>query len=219
MKKLCAVIAVILIIAAVTNKVQISNGSSNKDAYVNSIAGKIIRFHVIANSDTQSDQSIKLKVRDKVLAFMYPKLNASKSIDESRKILKKYDKQVKEIAFNVLKSAGYSYGVSSTLSHENFPVKTYGNITLPQGKYEAYRIILGQGKGKNWWCVMFPPLCFVDITKGEVSNRKTESEMKRVLNQNEYNLVDNTCSENKKIEVKFKIVDIVNDIWNKLKSI
>ncbi|MCH4236366.1 MAG: stage II sporulation protein R [Clostridium tyrobutyricum] len=200
-----------------------SNSQSNN--VQQSIASKIIRFHVIANSDTQSDQALKLKVRDEVLKYISPKLSNSKSIAESRQILKENNNNILSIARKVIRERGYSYGVTSTLSQFNFPIKTYGNITLPQGKYEAYRIIIGQGKGRNWWCVMFPPLCFVDISKGQASYKKTEKEMKTVLNQKEYNSVDNgieNLNNNKKnndnnvkdnnIEVRFKILDIVKGL-------
>ncbi|WP_338433010.1 stage II sporulation protein R [Clostridium tyrobutyricum] len=199
-----------------------SNSQSNN--VQQSIASKIIRFHVIANSDTQSDQALKLKVRDEVLKYISPKLSNSKSIAESRQILKENNNNILSIARKVIRERGYSYGVTSTLSQFNFPIKTYGNITLPQGKYEAYRIIIGQGKGRNWWCVMFPPLCFVDISRGQASYKKTEKEMKTVLNQKEYNSVDNGIENlnNKKnndnnvkdnnIEVRFKILDIVKGL-------
>jgi Stage II sporulation protein R (spore_II_R). len=88
--------------------------------------------------------------------------------------------QVKKLAEEVIKDDNYSYGVKTELSRENFPEKSYGKITLPQGNYEAFRIIIGTGQGKNWWCVMFPPLCFVDEAKAEVEYDKTE---KRINSQ------------------------------------
>lgn len=195
-----------------------SNSQSNN--VQQSIASKIIRFHVIANSDTQSDQTLKLKVRDEVLKYISPKLSNSKSIAESRQILKENNNNILNVARKVIREHGYSYGVTSTLSQFNFPIKTYGNITLPQGRYEAYRIIIGQGKGRNWWCVMFPPLCFVDISRGQVSYKKTEKEMKTVLNQKEYNSVDNGIEnlnndnnvKDDNIEIRFKILDIAKGL-------
>ena len=183
------------------------------EASEKSISEKIIRFHVLANSDTKLDQNLKLKVRDKVLKYISPKLKNSKSIQESRSILKQNDKQIKKIAENVINENGYKYSVTTELAHENFPIKTYGNITLPQGNYEAFRIIIGKGKGHNWWCVMFPPLCFVDISKGEVAYKQTEKDMKKVLTNEEYKLVDNNI-DNKDIKIKFKIFEIFNKIKN-----
>lgn len=181
------------------------------------ISNKIIRFHVIANSDSENDQALKLKIRDEVLRYITPKLKNSKSIEESRKILKRNNNAIIEIAKTVIRENGYDYNVVTMLSHENFPVKTYGNITLPQGNYEAYRIVIGKGEGHNWWCVMFPPLCFTDITKGEVAYKETEKEMKNVLNDKEYKMVDN-CDlkgENNKLIIKFKIGEVVKNLIGK----
>ena len=201
-------IAIIIIISIALNGSNVSGKSSQSD-----VAGKLIRFHVIANSDDKIDQKLKLKVRDSVLKYISPKLKECKSIEESRKIINNENKNIKKIAEMIIKENGFKYCVTTALSQEYFPVKTYGNITLPQGKYEAYRIIIGTGRGQNWWCVMFPPLCFVDITKGNVSYEKTEKELKTVLSDDEYNLVDNTVN-NKQIVVKFKLVEIFSKLFS-----
>lgn len=222
MKKfLLASITVIIIISIALNGNNVTTKATQSD-----VAAKLIRFHVIANSDNKIDQALKLKIRDSVLKYVSPKLAECKDIEQSRKIINNEDKSIKEIAKNVINKNGFKYSVATTLSQENFPIKTYGNITLPQGKYEAYRIIIGSGSGQNWWCVMFPPLCFVDITKGNVSYEKTESEMKQVLSDDEYSLVDNTIvnsntkinnntnNNNNKIIVKFKLFEIFNKIFS-----
>lgn len=187
-----------------------------EDITVEEIAEKLIRFHVIANSDGEADQKLKLKVRDEVLKYIQPILKESESLEESRKILNEKNDEILKIAERVIKENGYDYKVESTLSKEYFPVKTYGNITLPQGQYEAYRIVIGSGEGQNWWCVMFPPICFVDITKGEVAYEETEKEMKSVLNEDEFNMVDNKSKENNKKTNKennksVKVVDSTKD--------
>jgi len=104
-----------------------------------------------------------------------------------------------------------TYSAAAVLKDDVFPVKQYGNIVLPQGKYKAYEIVLGEGEGHNWWCVMFPPLCFIDITKGEASIEKTSKEMENVLTKDEFNAVDG--SDNKMV-IKFKIIEIIKDIFN-----
>ncbi|MBU3157396.1 stage II sporulation protein R [Clostridium estertheticum] len=200
--------AVIIIILIALNSTSLSGKASQSD-----VASKLIRFHVIANSDDKIDQNLKLKVRDSVLKYISPKIVDCKNIKESRKIINNENKNIKKIAERVIKENGFKYSVATSLSEEYFPVKTYGNITLPQGKYEAYRIIIGTGKGQNWWCVMFPPLCFVDITKGNVSYEKTEKEMKTVLSDDEYKMVDNTVSS-KKIIVKFKLGEIFTKLFS-----
>jgi len=198
---------IILIFVGGTYAIQVK--SVNND--LKSIETKVIRFHVIANSDSIEDQALKLKVRDKVLEYISPKLKESVNIEESRKILKENDESIIKICETVIENSGFSYGVKTTLSKENFPVKSYGNITLPQGNYEAYRILIGNGNGKNWWCVMFPPLCFVDITKGEVSYDKTKAQMEKVLSDEEYSLVENRQPK-EKIQVKFKVLEIIKDV-------
>lgn len=173
------------------------------------ISNKIIRFHVLANSDSIEDQSLKLKVKDEIIKYMMPKLDKSNSIDESRKILKENDKEIKKIAENIINKNGYKYSVNTYLGQEQFPIKTYGNITLPQGQYEAYKIVIGNGQGQNWWCVMFPPLCFVDVTKGEVSTKETEQKMKKVLKEEELNSINNSKNS---YEIKFKVVEEINKL-------
>lgn len=217
MRKFMNILIGFVILGLVLNLSGVLNVTKAEEKEVEEISEKLIRFHVIANSDSKEDQELKLKVRDKVIEYIYPKLKESKSIEESRQILKENDKAIKEIAIKEIKANKYNYEVATALSYEKFPVKTYGNITLPQGNYEAYRIIIGNGEGQNWWCVMFPPLCFVDITKGEVSYKETEKQMKTVLNDEEYNKVDNKLS-NKKINFKFKAVEVLKEIKDKSKK-
>ncbi|MHC1681627.1 MAG: stage II sporulation protein R [Clostridiaceae bacterium] len=178
------------------------------------IAEKLIRFHVIANSDSDEDQALKLKVRDEILKYITPKLQNSKSLNESREIIKNNDNKIKKIALDIIRKNGYNYNVTSTLGQFNFPVKEYGNIILPEGTYEAYRVVIGSGEGKNWWCVMFPPLCFVDLTKGEVAVKETEAEMKKVLTEDEFKLVDKEDQENK-IVLKSKVLEYAKKVFSK----
>lgn len=219
-KKILWSVTLIVIIGLLLQKMNLKENSA--DIQQKEISDKLIRFHVIANSDSKQDQQLKLVVRDKVLEYIYPKLKNSKSIEESRKILLDNDKKIKEICENTILNNKYNYAVTTALSKENFPVKTYGNITLPQGKYEAYRIIIGGGEGQNWWCVMFPPLCFIDITKEETSYKETENEMKKTLNEKQYKSIDNRNNSPKEVKFRFKIVDalkeMINNMSNKSKS-
>lgn len=172
---------------------------------VEDISEKLIRFHVLANSDSDIDQDLKLRVKDAVLKYISPILNESQSLEESREILKREDKNIIKIAEDYIKSQGFDYTVETTLTRENFPVKEYGNIVLPQGEYEAYRILIGEGKGKNWWCVMFPPLCFIDVTKGQVAYDETEKKMKDVLSEEEFKSVN---KKENNVNFEFKVIDL-----------
>lgn len=181
------------------------------------IAKKIIRFHILANSDTEEDQALKIKVKDKVIGYMASKLKNCKSITEARKVLLKNNKNIINIANKVIKENNYSYGVRTEFSEVNFPVKSYGDIVLPQGRYTAYRILIGKAKGHNWWCVMFPPLCFTDITRGEVEEEKSKDEMKKVLTKDEFKVVDNS-KYNGDIKIRFKIIDQIKSFAEKISA-
>ena len=200
----------------------LSDEKINKDNEVRynyeSIKDEIIRFHVIANSDNKKDQDLKLKVRNEVIKFIEPLLNKSKSIEESRKIIKSNNEKIIKIAKNVVIENGYNYEVKGNLSKENFPEKEYGNIVFPQGEYEAYRILIGKASGQNWWCVMFPPLCFVDVTKGEVAYNETEKRMNEVLDSEELdnNKEKKKVSNNKDKEdynIKFKFLEVLKEAF------
>ncbi|MDU5081369.1 stage II sporulation protein R [uncultured Tissierella sp.] len=135
---------------------------------------EIIRFHIRANSDKEEDQALKLKIRDEILKEMNDKFRDTKSIGESRRIIKDNMEEMKYITERVIKEEGKDYNVAVTLGQDNFPTRKYGNLVLPSGEYETLLITLGEGKGQNWWCVMFPPLCFVDVTHSVAYNLEKE---------------------------------------------
>ena len=123
----------------------------------------LIRFHVIANSDSTFDQSVKLSVRDAIIDEVNALLKEAESTKEADILLADHTEEIISKANDVLSQNGCNYQATASLGTSRFPTKTYGDITLPAGEYNAFRIILGEGKGKNWWCVLYPPLCFVDI--------------------------------------------------------
>jgi len=124
---------------------------------------QLIRFHVLANSDSEQDQALKRAVRDAILKEVSPRLAVSQSLDESRQILKKVRPDMEGIGRSVVKAWGKDYTVHTEYGHYSFPTKSYGTLVLPAGDYEALRVVIGEGQGANWWCVLFPPLCFIDI--------------------------------------------------------
>lgn len=187
---------------------------------------KLIRFHVIANSDSKEDQNVKLKVRDAVLKEIGPKLQKAKSKEEAIEIINQNIDKIVDISNKTLNKNGFKYTANATIGTYKFPIKNYGDITLKEGEYTALRIVLGEGGGKNWWCVMFPPLCFIDITKG-LTTENTQKELKRVLNEEEISQVSNQDDETKldteninlheqqQVVFKFKIVEIIENLINK----
>ena len=173
---------------------------------------KLIRFHVIANSDSDEDQNLKLKVRDAVINYLQPKLLESESIEESELIIKREYSELEKISKNIILQNGYNYDVKIGIDYSEFPTKQYSNVVLPAGEYKALKIIIGEGSGKNWWCVMFPPLCFVDEEKG-IIDKDTDDKLREVLTEEEYNLIaQKTSNQTNRVQIKFKIAEIVQNI-------
>lgn len=173
---------------------------------------KLIRFHVIANSDSDEDQNLKLKVRDAIIDYLQPKLLESESIEESESIIKKEYSELEKISKNIILENGYNYDIQVGIDYSEFPTKQYSNVILPAGEYKALRIIIGEGKGKNWWCVMFPPLCFVDEQKG-IIDKDTDDKLREVLTEEEYELISQkTSKQMNRVQIKFKIAEIIQNI-------
>ena len=152
------------------------------------IKDKLIRFHVIANSDSDEDQAVKLLVRDKVIDYINIQLKDATEVDEARNILMDNIEEVNNIAINVLWENGFDYEAKTMISRENFPDKVYGDYLFPQGNYEAFRIIIGNGEGHNWWCVMYPNMCFSD-SMYEVVDKEAGEKLREVLTTEEYEKV------------------------------
>ena len=176
----------------------------------NSIAEEVIRFHVLANSDSQKDQALKLKVKNSVINMLSKELENSKSKNNTKEMLIKNIPNIKAKALEVIKENGYNYPVSVSIENSYFPTKTYGDISLPAGEYEALKIEIGNAKGQNWWCVMFPPLCFVDVTVKEAPE-KDKNLLKDILTEEEYELISKEENKDKiDVKIKFKIVEFFN---------
>lgn len=176
-----------------------------QEALIASISTKVIRFHVLANSDSKQDQSLKLKVRDAVGAYMQNELEGISDVEESREILIKDMEQIVSTAKEVIQQEGYGYGVTARLGQTEFPEKTYGTYTFPAGEYEALQIVIGEGKGKNWWCVMYPNLCFYNSVY-EVVDEGAEESLKKVLTAEEYAAI----MESGDYEARFKWLSFLN---------
>lgn len=175
------------------------------------IADEVIRLHVLANSDEDYDQQLKIKVKDGIVKMLENELHNSMSKDETRIILLQNLDKIEDKAKEIIEENGYNYNVSAKITFGNFPTKQYGDVVLPAGEYEALKVEIGEAKGKNWWCVMFPPLCFVDASVKEVP-KEDKDLLKSVLTDTEYDIVTKADNENDiPIKVKFKIVEM----WQK----
>ena len=126
-----------------------------------------IRVHIRANSNIEQDQNVKYAVKDAIVSYLTPVVGRAESFEEAKKGVSSRLSEIEEVAERVLLSYGYSYGARARLTREEFPTRAYGEYTLEEGVYEALIIELGEGDGNNWWCVLFPPLCFTPTGEGE----------------------------------------------------
>lgn len=185
-------------------------------SYVNAVSTNIqdsvFRLHVIANSDSCEDQNLKYIVRDKVLEYINSISSNESSKEEVIALANENIDEIQKIAETTIRENGYNYSVKLNIGNFAFPTKTYGDISFPAGFYDALKIEIGEAKGQNWWCVMFPPLCFVDVTSGVVPEESKEV-IKENLSAEEYELVS---ENNNDISFKFKIIEMFQNIGIKL---
>ena len=174
----------------------------------NDIADSVFRLHVIANSDSKEDQDLKYIVRDDLLSYMNEICSNCKTKQEAIDIVTENKDKFEEIAKSTIKERGFSYDVRINIGNFEFPTKNYGDISLPAGLYDALRVEIGEAKGQNWWCVMFPPLCFVDVTSGVVPEESKEV-MEENLSEEEFALVSD--SSNDELQFKFKLIEFFQE--------
>ena len=168
----------------------------------NGIASKVIRFHVLANSDTENDQNLKLAVRDAILKDLGEELEKCHSKEETKLFLKNNFERIEKTALQEINRQGYDYAVKVSLEKTVFPLKKYGEFSFPAGTYDALRIEIGKGKGQNWWCVVYPPLCYVDVAYSEVTE-ESKIRLQGSLTQEEFSVIDSS----EEVNIKFKIVE------------
>jgi stage II sporulation protein R len=145
----------------------------------------VFRLHVRANSDSQEDQELKMAVKEDVVALLTPLLSSCDSAAESKQVVVSELNSIYETAVNAITEQGYDYSVKVYVTEEEFPAKTYGDVTFPEGTYQALRIDIGEAAGQNWWCVLYPPLCFIDESTAVVSAEGKEM-LKEALTPEEY---------------------------------
>ena len=160
-----------------------------------SISGALVRLHVVAVSDDEYEQALKLRVRDKVLDYLRPKLSGIESSEESRALILSELEGIADAAAE----ASEGRQVTVSLGREFYPTKSYGDFALPAGEYESLRVVLGEGKGHNWWCVVFPPLCTETVSGGK---------LKSVMNEDNYAVI----TEEEGYELRFRILEIWGEI-------
>lgn len=170
--------------------------------------GDFIRFHVIANSNSEEDQALKLKVRDEILAKVTSDLAQMESIDCTRDYIEENMSRIAEIAEAVIRQQGFAYSAKANLRIRWIPEKTYGTVTFPAGNYEAFTVELGQAAGENWWCVMFPPLCLIGDDPEAVAQLDTSEFI-----QEKYEPLIDSNKKGKPLTLKFKTAEIANTVF------
>lgn len=177
-------------------------------AVSNDLSDNIFRLHVIANSDSQEDQNLKYIVRDNLINYMNEICKNAQSKEEAIEIASQHTDDFYNIAKQTIIDNGYNYDIDIEIGNYSFPTKYYGDISIPTGYYDALRVKIGKAEGQNWWCVMFPPLCFVNITSGIVPEESKEL-LQENLSDEEYSIIsDKNSSE---VKFKFKIIELLQN--------
>lgn len=183
-------------------------------SYVNAvsedISDSVFRLHVIANSDSDEDQALKYKVRDAILDYMDDITANCTFKEEVISLANEHKEEMCNVAKETISANGYDYDVSIEIGNFEFPTKQYGDISLPAGYYDAVRVKIGEASGQNWWCVMFPPLCFVDVTSGVVPNESKEIIKENLNNDEEYSIISD--KEDAGIQFKFSLIEFFKNI-------
>ena len=177
------------------------------NAVCSNISDSVFRLHVIANSNSAEDQNLKYLVRDNVLEYMNTLTSNTNTKEKIKEIVTSNLEEFKQIAQATVYENGFDYEVSVEIGNFEFPTKIYGDVSFPAGLYDALKIKIGNADGQNWWCVMFPPLCFIDVSSGivpEDSKDVLESE----LSEEEYSIITGDENESK---IKFKIVEVLQN--------
>ena len=180
---------------------------SYSNAVSNDIQSSVFRLHVIANSDSKEDQNLKYKVRDSLIEYMNFISKDITSKEDAINIAIENKNDFYNIAKKVVLDNGFDYNVNIEIGNFSFPTKIYGDISLPSGFYDALKVEIGQACGQNWWCVMFPSLCFVDVSEGIVPE-ESKKELQSNMEEEEYNLIS---SDSLEFKLKFKLVELLEN--------
>lgn len=179
-------------------------------AVSSNISDNVLRLHVIANSDTEKDQNLKLLVRDALLNYMNSLCIDCTSKEEVIEVVRLNLNKFKTIAQKAILDNGFNYTVNLQISNFHFPTKSYGDISLPAGCYDSLQVEIGEAKGQNWWCVMFPPLCFVNISSGIVPE-ESKFIMKSNLSDEEFAIISE-YDNSSEVKFKFKLIELLQNV-------
>lgn len=166
----------------------------------------VVRLHVLANSDTEEDQALKLKVRDSVLEAAAPLVEGCTTQAEAVEALTAHLPELESAALAVIESEGYDYPVTVLLGEEDYPTRVYESCAFPAGTYVSLRVLIGEGEGQNWWCCLFPPLCLSAATAKEDNE---DAFIQVGLTKDQYGIITETGKT--KYKVRFKLLEVLED--------
>jgi len=161
------------------------------------LAQEVLRFHILANSDREKDQTLKLEVRDCILDWLGENLTDDLDVSETKLWLRNHSEEIVTLCEKKILSQGYDYPVSVAVTTCYFPEKCYGDMTFPAGNYEALRVEIGEAKGHNWWCVLYPNLCFLDAVRAVVPE-ESKQQLRQVLSEDTYDV----CHQDADVRIK-----------------
>ena len=153
-----------------------------------SMAQEVFRFHVLANSDSKEDQAMKMKVKENIITYLKKQMPETANVEQTKEWIKVHLNEIENVSRMTLHVAKSNCNVVAEVTQSYFPDKTYGDITFPKGNYEALRVKIGNAEGQNWWCVLYPNLCFIDAVHAVVPE-EGKNELKNVLEEEEYEMV------------------------------
>lgn len=171
------------------------------------IYDSVLRLHVLANSDSDEDQALKLKVRDAIISHVSPRVIDSQSREDAIEILQSELDKIESIAEEVVRDEGYAYPVSVTLTVEEYPTRNYEAMSFPSGEYVSLRVMIGKAEGKNWWCVLFPPLC---LSSASAKSDNEDAFIAVGLNSDQYKVITET--DEPVYKLRFKLLEIVEEL-------
>ena len=197
--RVASVFFALIVAAVVTTSVVMGDVQRKERAVQEHLAEEVLRFHVLANSDSRTDQAVKMEVRDAVLSYLKEVLPEELDVKETTRWMRGHTEEIRQVAEQKMADLQMQQTVSVAVTTCYFPDRTYGDVTFPAGNYKTLRIELGDAAGHNWWCVMYPPLCFVDgvlypnlcflDTTNAVLPEKGKQQLKKVLTEEEYSEV------------------------------
>ncbi|MCI8962378.1 MAG: stage II sporulation protein R [Eubacterium sp.] len=182
--------------------------ATDGDKMQRDIAEQVIRLHVVANSDSEEDQQLKLEVKEEVVQMLRDELIQDTTVISAQQTLRDHLSEVEQVASDYIQRNGYDYEVKAELGTCYFPVKQYGDMTFPAGEYKALKVNIGRHEGKNWWCVMYPTLCFVDSTY-QIVPEESKEKLKENLSEEEY---ESLLTGEEDVKYGFKIVDFLTNL-------